>query len=173
VRRVQPNVRPLVERGFLTDERRHEASSVSKHHWPRATVAGDRSFEAAMTSSMAMPSRPTMATGARRIGRRHCWQSHGRWQRPSRITGATLRPLLRVSSLRRAGPVGRNSTDRPREKNDSRAVGITSRITSGALSDHAGAPSGACDVRRRVRVPQPLLRRPPATLHDARGVATA
>jgi hypothetical protein len=51
--------------------------------------------------------------------------------------------------------------------------GLTSRITSGALSDQAGAPSGACDVRRRVRAPQRLLRRPPAIRHDARRLATA
>lgn len=50
---------------------------------------------------------------------------------------------------------------------------LTLRICSGGLRDHVGAPCCRCDVRRRVRVPQPLLRRPPATRHDARPGAKA
>ena len=65
-----------------------------------------------------------------------------------------------------------SSAHQPIAKTRDQRIGcLTLRITSGALSDHAGAPPGACDVRRRVRVPQPLLRRRPATSHDARPLA--
>ena len=44
-------------------------------------------------------------------------------------------------------------------------IGITLRITSGALSDHADAPSGACDVSLRVSLGEHFLQR----VEDFRG----
>ena len=48
-------------------------------------------------------------------------------------TGAARRVLLRVSSLRRDGPVARNSTDQTKRENESRAVGITCGLSRAPL----------------------------------------
>src|SRR5438093_1014323 len=72
VRRVQPGVIRLVERGLLTDEAQDAGSDVRFTPGRRATPAAPASFASANTRAMVALGGSVLRIGARRVTRLRC-----------------------------------------------------------------------------------------------------